>query len=127
MPGSWRMFMSQDEITYLDQWTQEETSECAQANSNLAGGTAPEAMLSWSAITGDYAYLMSPAIDTSTYTTLDLSFRSMINDYAGGYNCYVKITTDGTTWRYFQTSGPPNRRVRDRLRATVASSATRLA
>ncbi len=22
----------------------------------------------------------------------------MINDYAGGYNCYVKITTDGTTW-----------------------------
>ena len=37
------------------------------------------------------------------------------------------VKTDGTTWRYFLTSGPPNRRVRDRLRATVASSATRLA
>jgi len=87
-----------DEITYGDQWTQEEDTEWAQTSSNYAGGVAPEAYLSWTAINGDYAYLMSPPIDTSGYGTLDLIFKSYINDYSGGYNCYVKVTSDGVTW-----------------------------
>jgi hypothetical protein len=33
---------------------------------------------------------MSCPIDTSALPTLTLSFRSMINNYAGGYNCSVK-------------------------------------
>jgi hypothetical protein len=90
--------MAIEEIMYLDQWTMEEEEEWTQVNTNNAGGEAPEARLAWNAINGDYAYLMSPEIDTSGYSTLNLSFRSYINDYSGGYNCNVKITTDGVNW-----------------------------
>ena len=77
-------------IVYGAQWTQEESTEWQQVNSNVAGGTAPEAYLPYYVITGDYAYLMSCPIDTSALSTLTLSFRSIINNYAGGYNCSIK-------------------------------------
>jgi hypothetical protein len=92
-------------IQYGAQWTQEATGEWQQIFSNIAGGVSPEAYLPYYVIQGDYAYLMSCPIDTSAYSTLSLSFRSMINDYAGGYNCYIKSRssesdewTDVTPW-----------------------------
>jgi hypothetical protein len=92
-------------IVYGAQWTQESNTEWIQSNSNIAGGVSPEADLPYYNIVGDYAYLMSCPIDTSAQSTLTLSFRSMINDYSGGYNCYVKTRssesddwTDVTPW-----------------------------
>jgi len=86
-------------IQYGAQWTMEQANEWSQQQSNNAGGTAPEAVLSWNYIQGDYAYLMSCPIDTSAESTLTLSFRSMINDYSGGYNCYVKVrSSESDPW-----------------------------
>ena len=93
------------------QWTQEESTEWQQSNSNAAGGTAPEAYLPYYSITGDYAYLMSCPIDTSALPTLTLSFRSMINNYAGGYNCSVKSrSSEADPWARCQPMGKPDQR-----------------
>ncbi len=86
-------------IQYGAQWTQESDTEWQQTFSNVAGGVSPEAYLPYSSIVGDYAYLMSCPIDTSAESTLTLSFRSMINDYAGGYNCYIKTrSSESDPW-----------------------------
>jgi hypothetical protein len=100
-----------------DTWTQEESTEWRQSNSANAGGTAPEAYLPYSYITGDYAWFMSPTVDTSGLSSLTLYFRSMINNYAGGYNCYVKSRsspsdpwTDITPWANPITASVPAER-----------------
>jgi hypothetical protein len=86
-------------IVYGAQWTQESSTEWLQSFSNIAGGVSPEAYLPYYNIVGDYSYLMSCPIDTSAESTVTLSFRSMINNYAGGYNCYVKTrSSESDDW-----------------------------
>ncbi|HWR63048.1 MAG TPA: Ig-like domain-containing protein, partial [Candidatus Thermoplasmatota archaeon] len=86
-------------IQYGAQWTQESDTEWTQTFTNVAGGVSPEAWLPYYNIVGDYAYLMSYPIDTSAESSISLSFRSMINDYAGGYNCYIKTrSSESDPW-----------------------------
>ncbi len=72
-------------------WT---TDDWIQSYSNYAGGTSPEAVLSYYAgIHGDYAYLDSKPVDTTGASHLTLEFKSFIDDYccSDGYNdpsCY---------------------------------------
>ncbi|MDH7506886.1 MAG: hypothetical protein QHH15_03760 [Candidatus Thermoplasmatota archaeon] len=73
-----------------DGWSQEDYGEWLQSYSAYAGGTSPEAYLPYYNIYGDYAWLMSTAVDTTTASTLKLSFRSFIDDWGGGYYCTVE-------------------------------------
>ncbi|MBE3123139.1 MAG: choice-of-anchor J domain-containing protein [Thermoplasmata archaeon] len=86
-------------------WTQEQTGEWARVTTALAGGVSPEARLYYSYIVGNYAYLQSPAVDTSGTTSLKLEFRSFIDTNYGGANQKVLIRssalanwTDITPW-----------------------------
>ncbi|MBS3815950.1 MAG: S8 family serine peptidase [Candidatus Thermoplasmatota archaeon] len=71
-------------------WTTE-SGDWSQSDSSEAGGTSPEADLDYSDITDDYSYLQTPAIDTTSSSSLSLNFNSYIYDYSGGYNCNVSI------------------------------------
>ncbi|NTW32228.1 MAG: hypothetical protein HGB12_06340, partial [Bacteroidetes bacterium] len=51
--------------------------------------------------------LMSPVINTSGQTTLDLSFKSYISAYSSESSCEVWTTSDGgTTWNPANTGLP---------------------
>ncbi|MCD6171331.1 MAG: choice-of-anchor J domain-containing protein, partial [Thermoplasmata archaeon] len=80
-------------------WSQEESGEWTQSSTSDAGGTSPEADLYWWNIWGDYAYLESVAVNTSSASSLYLQFKSYIDDYSGGYNCTVYVRKNATdTW-----------------------------
>jgi hypothetical protein len=87
-------------IVYGAPWTIDGANAWSQSYSNIAGGTAPEAMLSWYMIQNSYAWMQSASVDTSAEPTLTLSFRTMLNNYAGGdYNCKVLIrANDADPW-----------------------------
>jgi hypothetical protein len=55
-----------------DDWTQNAT--------NNAGGMSPEALLVWSQISGNHAYLNSNPVDTTGAGSLTLEFKSYIVD-----------------------------------------------
>jgi hypothetical protein len=65
--------------------------------SNQAGGTSPEAVLRWyyACYYGPGNQLVSPAINTMGTGKLELEFKSMIDDYSGGYSCTVEARADG--------------------------------
>ncbi|MBK7174984.1 MAG: hypothetical protein IPH84_17560, partial [Bacteroidales bacterium] len=67
---------------------------------NSAGGTSPELSFSYyNPYFYGRSYLMSPVINTSGQTTLDLSFKSYIYSYSSESSCEVWTTSDGgTTW-----------------------------
>ena len=86
-------------------WTQEQTDEWRRVTTANAGGKSPEARLYYSYIVGNYAYLQSPAVDTSGDTEMIFEFRSMVDSNYGGSNCKVLIRgnalanwTDITPW-----------------------------
>jgi len=86
-------------------WTQEEYNEWRRVTTANAGGKSPEARLYYSYIVGNYAYLQSPAVDTTGNTELVIEFRSMIQNNYGGANCKVLMRgsstgnwTDVTPW-----------------------------
>jgi hypothetical protein len=87
-PVNWRDFLA---IYYYDiGWEDYQSS--------YAGGAAPEATLSW--VYANYYsdnILESPAMNTLGFDSLTLEYKSMLNDYSGGYSCYVEIF-DGSTW-----------------------------
>ncbi|HWR27353.1 MAG TPA: PQQ-binding-like beta-propeller repeat protein [Candidatus Thermoplasmatota archaeon] len=74
-------------------WTVEEPNEWQQNPSNSAGGKAPEARLS-SSVTGNYASLQSPPVDTTAVSELTLKFKSYIYNKYGGYNCSIWVRKD---------------------------------
>ena len=77
-------------------WTQEQAGEWNQSFTNSAGGTSPEALLSYYAgIYGDYAYLDSKPVDTTGASSLTLEFKSFIDDFSGGYYCTVYTRAHG--------------------------------
>ena len=82
-------------------WTQEEAGEWRQSFTSDAGGTSPEALLYFSWIYGDYAYLDSKPVDTTGAPSLTLEFKSFIIDYRGAdnYTCRVYTRADeGDSW-----------------------------
>ncbi|PNX52594.1 MAG: hypothetical protein BV458_08805, partial [Thermoplasmata archaeon M9B2D] len=86
-------------------WTQEQVDEWRRVTTANAGGKSPEARLYYSYIVGSYAYLQSPAVDTTGDTELVVEFRSRIDYYYGGSYCKVLMRgsstgnwTDVTPW-----------------------------
>ncbi len=73
-----------------DNWSASET--------NIAGGEAPEALLSYSPIFVGNSKLASVEVNTSGMTELLLSFKHYLNDYVGDYTIKVETSSDGTNW-----------------------------
>jgi hypothetical protein len=83
-------FIDEDFTTWIPAgWAQEESDEWSQSNSNRAGGAIPEAFLAFYKIKGNYSWLMTPSVDTTSAAILTLEFKSNIDDYCGGYTCKV--------------------------------------
>jgi hypothetical protein len=72
-----------------------------EANSDLAGGTAPEAELHWidACYYGSGNTITSPPINTLGVSSLLLEYKSFLDVYYTNYiRCYVEISTDGMSW-----------------------------
>lgn len=63
-----------------------------------AGGTAPEAKLNWSPQFNATTRLVSPAVNTSGYTTLILSFKHFVDHYSSTFNIGVATRNGTGTW-----------------------------
>jgi len=86
------IFLDEDFTTWLPAgWS---TDDFSQSFTNSAGGTSPEARLPYHYITEDYSYLNSTSVNATTVSALTLEFKSYINNYMGGYNCYVSTRSD---------------------------------
>ncbi len=66
--------------------------------SATAGGTAPEAVMSWSPEFNGATRLISPALDLSGETTLLLQFKHFIDHYGGSYQIGVATRSNGGAW-----------------------------
>ncbi|PID67768.1 MAG: hypothetical protein CR968_05005 [Flavobacteriia bacterium] len=67
-------------------------------DTNNAGGSAPEAKLSWNPSFDGTSRLISPVINTEGYTKLLMSFKHLVNDYSGGYTVGIATTSNGSDW-----------------------------
>ncbi len=82
-----------------DDWTEIGGTNWGINNSSYAGGTPPEARFYWSPNVTALQRIISPVINTTGYTSANLTFKHYVNDYAGGYTIGVATTSDGgTTW-----------------------------
>jgi hypothetical protein len=69
-----------------------------QSQTANAGGTAPEAMFSWSPQFTGTTRFISPDIDLTGVTKVDLQFLHMVDDYSGGYVVGVATRHNSGTW-----------------------------
>ena len=67
-------------------------------NSNWAGGTTPEMRFNWSPESTDVFRLITPVIDASEFSKLGLSFKQLIDHYAGTYSLKIQTSPDGAVW-----------------------------
>lgn len=87
----------------LDAWTiqGEGSDNWGIVQTNVAGGAIPEVRLYWNPSFLGTSRLVSPAINTSGYTQLSLSFLHFVDSYAfnTGFWVSVETTSDGgATW-----------------------------
>jgi hypothetical protein len=86
-------------------WTDEHKAVASNygwstSSSSYSGGTSPEALLPYYCALAEKKFY-SPAIDTTGYTTAQLSFSSYINHYSGQgmYTLKAAVSNDnGVTW-----------------------------
>ncbi|TSA26378.1 hypothetical protein D4R71_03905, partial [bacterium] len=90
-----------------DDWTTTGGTNWGINNSSYAGGTPPEARFYWNPNVTALQRIISPVINTSGYTSANLTFKHYVNDYAGGYTIGVATTSDGgTTWNSIWSTIP---------------------
>jgi hypothetical protein len=70
----------------------------AKSQSSNAGGTAPEATMSWSPQFTGITHFISPMIDLTGINKVDLQFLHMIDDYSGGYSVGVATRHNSGPW-----------------------------
>jgi hypothetical protein len=90
-------------------WGTNYPSNWLSSSTNYAGGTAPEAMFSWTPSSVGEHLLYTDVIDTTGFTALGLKFKEYVNDYNGGYILKIVTSTDGgATWSdaYVRAGGP---------------------
>lgn len=64
-----------------------------------AAGSSPEMMFSWSPSFVGTSMLISPEIDASAYSDIELTFRHYVNHFGGPYTLKVQVSDDGgATW-----------------------------
>ncbi len=80
-------------------WGTNYPSNWMSSSTNYAGGTAPEAMFSWSPSSNDEHLLYTGEINTTGYTALLLKFKEYVHDYNSNYQLKIQTSTDGgATW-----------------------------
>ena len=102
-----RTIVFECDFTDVTGWTATGGTNWGVAQSKNAGGTAPELVFNWSPSTVALQRYISPEINTTGYTSLNLTFMSMINHYGGDYSLSIETTSDGgTTWNTVWTHEP---------------------
>lgn len=98
--GSYPLPYSQDFATWLPTgWTTTGGTNWGQGLGNSAGGTAPEALFSWSPGTTATQRLISPTIDTQGETSINVEFKHYLDNYGGPFTIMLQTTSDGgVTW-----------------------------
>lgn len=66
--------------------------------SMYAGGTAPEAVMSWSPEFNGMTMLISPEIDMTGASAALLQFKHFVDHYSGSYQIGVATRSNGGTW-----------------------------
>jgi hypothetical protein len=81
-------------------WTQtgSASTHWAYNATTFSGGTAGELRFSWNPTESSTFRYISPAIDTRKVHDMVLSFRHMVDWYAGSYTLAVQISTNLSTW-----------------------------
>ena len=74
----------------VDKWTVSVTTN--------AGGTANEMKSTWQSVNPGTTRLITPPINTSGMTQLNLSFKHYLDAYAAGVTLRVQSSTDKITW-----------------------------
>lgn len=69
----------------------------SSSSTNNAGGTAPEAMFTYSSAVG-VSRLISPPTNLTGVTSVNVSFRHMLDHYGGPYSIGVATRSGGGTW-----------------------------
>jgi len=88
-------------------WTiDDQAAQWSQSSSANAGGTAPEAKLTW--VSGTHTtHLISPVIDLTGLSTVIFSFKHFLDDYSGsGYTIGVATRSGGGSWNDVWTVNP---------------------
>ncbi len=88
-------------------WTIDDfAAQWSQSASAKAGGTAPEAKLTY--VSGTHTtHLISPVIDLTGLSTVIFSFKHFLNDYSGtGYTIGVATRSGGGSWNDVWTVNP---------------------
>jgi len=82
------------------------SSQWSQSTGTNAGGTAPEAKLTYTS--GIYiTHLISPLIDLTGFSSVIFSFKHFLNDYSGlGYMIGVATRSGGSSWNDVWTVNP---------------------
>ena len=70
----------------------------AISSTNNAGGAANEVMSTYQDISSGTTRLVSPPLNTLGYTSLNLSFKHMLDAYSTGATLRVQSSTDGVNW-----------------------------
>jgi hypothetical protein len=88
-------------------WTIDaQSSNWSAKFSSNAGGTAPEAALSWSPQFNGDSRLISPIIDATNITNLRIAFKHSLDHYGSGYEVGLATTSDGgSTWNTAWSTG----------------------
>jgi hypothetical protein len=80
-------------------WTfDSQASNWAQSQTANAGGTAPEATLYWSPQFTGMTHFISPNVNLTGITKVNLQFLHMLDDYSGGYTIGVATRHNSGTW-----------------------------
>ena len=87
----------------FDNWTVmgEGNDNWSASDTDHAGGELPEALMSFSPVFTGTSRLVSPVINTSGYSNLNLSFLHVLDLWTGGGGFWVSVETTsdgGTTW-----------------------------
>lgn len=80
-------------------WTIDaQTGNWKKSNSVNAGGTAPEANMTWSPQFNGVSRLISPSLNMAGKNALILQFRQMVDHYSGGVQIGVGTRANGGEW-----------------------------
>ncbi|MBN2018033.1 MAG: carboxypeptidase regulatory-like domain-containing protein [Candidatus Cloacimonetes bacterium] len=88
-------------------WTITGGTNWGESNTSYAGGTPPEARFYWSPSTTALQRLISPVINTTGYTSANLTFKHFLDYYSTGITVGVATTSDGgATWNTVWSTSP---------------------
>jgi gingipain R len=83
-------------------WTQQNTSGVTDrwsvSNTASSGGSAYEMKAHYQDINPGTARLVTPPLNSAGLTSIDLSFRYMLDDYGSGATMKIQSSSNGTTW-----------------------------